>query len=192
MEPASILAVLKPAIAVGKGVASLEEIILGKFGPMLSVMSDIHLKAAARALNDRSKSIQPRREIESALTHLRLAYEAEEAIIAQAWGPQCSRHLHASSIALMIATSYSYLQEPGLVERYCEGADQHYCEWHNYMFARASTGGDYAPSLGASMIGWWNNYTGETEIRRKKLTEKLSEFRQVFPLLRSGEIPSER
>jgi hypothetical protein len=103
----------------------------GKIVEILEKVGDIHYKAAITAFRDRSHSSVPKREIESAITSLRPAYEAfwEAASKTSFFGWLCEpvekrieNYTKACETALLIAICYKALREQSLTESYLNKA----------------------------------------------------------------------
>jgi hypothetical protein len=131
MELLQLLGYLFDAV---QNIKSLEQAVEGEMYTILTAIGDNHYSAAIRALRDASKSSNPTREVESAITHLRGAYEAylkntknsifRYGFINRGKGPK--EHKKCCEISTVMAVCYTYLREAELSKECLNRSQKHF------------------------------------------------------------------
>ena len=117
-----LLQLLGYLIDAVQNIKSLEQAVEGDMYTILTAIGDNHYSAAIRTLRDVAKSSKPAREVESAITQLRGAYEAylkntnnsifRYGVLNRGKGPK--EHKKCCEVLTLIALCYAYLREAEL------------------------------------------------------------------------------
>jgi hypothetical protein len=125
----------------------LRDFVEDQLASFLHEVGLTQFNAALRALSDASKGRDIRREVESAITHLRSAYytflRAGEStwfkrIVSSFWGTQNrpNSYKDACLSCILIAICYKYLQENSLVQDYLSDAKKCFSNYSELWLAR--------------------------------------------------------
>ena len=117
IEPSTILSMLSAIMKTYNVYKSISNMLIDEMTSFLAKISDLEFKSAILALRESVHSQDKRREIESAISHLRLAIEKAES------------YLMVINIASMIAVCYKLLGESELMNVYKVKAVRAFEQW---------------------------------------------------------------
>ena len=123
MDPISVLKILHMTVGTAQ---KLKQILEDDLPNTLTAIGDVNFTAAGKALQDIKLSDRPRREIESAITHLRAAYIALNSIPR----PTSKEYVKCVSALCTIATCYKHLGERKLQRDYLAMSEDIMAKWN--------------------------------------------------------------
>jgi hypothetical protein len=160
-------------------------IVQGDLAATLQRLGEVHYKAGVAALWDAKSSTDPRREVESAITCFRTAYQAyvprrtvtdvlpqhtlRDLLTATLYPAALGvRHRNACESALLTAMCYRFLEEQTHVKVYAAAADRSFHWYAHYWSAGMSKAPTYQRGI---RIPSWQSGQAELDKERRWLSE---------------------
>ena len=163
-----LVALLKILTAGIKTQQALMDLVEGQMYQILIEIGDNQYYAALSALKDMKSSGRPERELESAITNLRSAYQAYDSqstnsvlrygLIHAGYGPK--EHKKACEAACLIAACYIYLGERELARKYIDFSKHHFERYESETLEierkKRNTAYSAGSAIFASLTEWWS------------------------------------
>jgi hypothetical protein len=190
MTGAELGHLLKTLISFVRTAAGLKELVEGQMYRIITELGDVQYNAACSALRDMTRSGRPSREVESAITCLRSAYEAYDSqsttsVMTYGWafagyGPE--EHKKACEAACLISVCYAYLREKELTLKYLNLSKKHFDKYESEILEIEEKRRKNTISLGTFIEGKileWRFPMAQVRARVRDEKTKHNEFVEV-------------